>query len=111
MGKRSKQGKQLKDRIKKAAAACAALTAADAFCTASGIRLGTIEEANPLFSGWISLSPGPAGLAAFLGTAALLALLYASRGRVSWIGGALSGIAAVKLAVLGLHFGWMLYLI
>ncbi len=111
MRKKASPEKQGKIRMLKALAVCAALTAADAFCTAAGMRLEMIDEANPLLAGWMSVSPEYTGLAVFLGTAALLALLYAVSGRVSWTGGAVSGIAAVKLTVLGLHFSWILHLI
>lgn len=88
-----------------------ALTAADCACTASGVRMGAITEANPLFLGWMSISPEYTVSLTFAGVSAMVLIVYILGSRVPWSGTALAGLAAAKLAVLGLHFGWILRLL
>lgn len=86
-----------------------ALTILDAACTAAGLRLGAITEANPLMA-TMTAHPTLTGTAACVGTAALLLWLYSVRERVRWLGPALVGVSAVKLGVMGLHMHWILSL-
>jgi hypothetical protein len=83
------------------------LTLTDAICTAIGMRLGVITEANPLLRDVMTASPILASMGVCLLVGALLYFLYLFRGRVKWLGPALYAVTAVKLAVLGMHFAWV----
>lgn len=84
------------------------LTAADAACTAAGLRLGTIQEGNPLLCHVMTAHPVMTGAAVCVAVAALMLWLYSVRERVRWIGPALVGVVAVKLAVMGMHIHWII---
>lgn len=86
----------------------AALTVTDAICTAAGLRLGVISEENPLLSTCVTASPELTGVLVCGAVGVLLLWLYSVRERVRWITLPLAGVAAAKLAVLGLHFAWMI---
>ncbi len=87
------------------------LTLADAACTAAGMYLGVITEANPLLRGLMTAHPAltAGGVCVFVG--GLLLLMYSVRAQVKWLGSALSALAVVKLAVLGMHLGWILQIV
>lgn len=87
------------------------LTLSDAVCTAAGMRLGVIAEANPLLRGLMTAHPEltSAGVCVFVG--AILCIMYPVREQVRWLGSALSAVAVIKLAVLGMHLGWILQIV
>lgn len=84
-----------------------ALTVADAVCTAAGLSMGVISEANPILSGIFPASPVLSCAALCVFVAVLLRLLYFLQDRVKWLKNALTAVAAVKLVVLGMHFAWI----
>jgi len=94
-------------RLKRIALAAFALTVADAFCSGVGVYCGAIVEANPIFREAMAANPLFTGAVLCAVVGALLYILYSQRGRVRWVGPALTMIAAVKLAVIGLHSVWI----
>ncbi len=88
-----------------------ALTAMDAACTAAGLRLGAIEERNPLLCRVMTAHPVMTGAAVCMAVTALMLWLYSVRERVRWIGPALIGVAAVKIGILALHLQWIFALL
>ncbi len=81
---------------------------ADLLLTAWGLRLGAIEEANPIMA-WLFNASVPCTLitAVVVLTAALMCL-HAARDRVPWVEQALRGLLAVRLSVLVLHLMWII---
>jgi hypothetical protein len=80
-----------------------ALTLLDAAATAAGVRLGYLEEVNPLLYGSMNRHPFISSLLICLVTAMLLYLLYKLRTRVNWLKYAMSGVLAIKSAIVCLH--------
>ena len=83
------------------------LTIFDATATYIGVTRFGIEEGNPLARALFAWSiPGTCILAVVLTGAALMVVRrYASKFR--WIGWAVIGVLAVKIAIAGLHTVWL----
>ncbi|MGI5971916.1 MAG: DUF5658 family protein [Oscillospiraceae bacterium] len=83
------------------------MTLADAFCTVAGIRLGVIEEANPILRSAMELDPVVTALAACAYTGGLLLIVYRFGNRCRTTLPLLLVLCAVKAAVMILHAGWI----
>ena len=86
------------------------LTFGDALCTMAGIRLGVIAEGNPLLSTAVQQSPEITCAGVFAYTAVLLAVVARFGHRARSTVPLLAVLCAVKLAVMGLHLGWIIAL-
>jgi len=84
------------------------LTLLDAVCTAVGIRLGFIAEWNPLLRAAVQRAPVWTGAASCAYTGFFMALVcrYGPRARCTIP--LLAGLCTIKLAVIGMHLGWLL---
>ncbi len=86
------------------------LTLLDAVCTAVGVRLGFITEWNPLMRTAVLQAPAWTGAASFAYTGTLMALVCRFGPRARCTIPLLAGLCTVKLAVVGLHLGWIMLL-
>jgi hypothetical protein len=86
------------------------MTLLDAVCTAIGIRLGLITEWNPLLRGAVQRAPVWAGAASCAYTGAFMTLVYRFGPRARCTIPLLAGLCTVKLAVMGMHLGWLFML-
>lgn len=86
------------------------LTLLDAACTAVGIRLGLIAEWNPLLRAAVQRAPVWAGAASCAYTGVFMALVRRFGPRARCTIPMLTGLCTVKLAVMGMHLGWLLKL-
>ena len=94
--------------ISRLIAAVLLLTLIDGVFTAIGLRLGLIGEANPLLRGLAQRCPALSALAAFLYTSALMAVVCRFGMRCRCTVPLMYGLCGIKIAVVGLHVGWML---
>lgn len=83
------------------------LTLSDAACTAAGISLGVIGEGNPIWREAMYANPAWTAVAACVYTAGLLYLVYRFGARCRCTVPLLAGLCGVKVAVIGLHVGWI----
>lgn len=83
------------------------MTLADAACTATGVSLGVIGEGNPIFSTVMEEYPVYTAAAVCVYTGILLTLLYRFGMRCRCTVPLLAGLSSVKVAVIGLHLGWI----
>lgn len=83
------------------------LTVGDYALTAVGVRLGVIAEGNPLLQSAMA-RPILAAVALSLAVGGLLAFIYRFGRRYKHTAMMLAGVCAVKLVVMGLHFGWIM---
>jgi hypothetical protein len=83
------------------------LTILDILFTAVGLRLGLIEEANPIISYLFNLSMGLSVLCVLLFVGIMLIFLYKASQKIHWLHKALTGLAAIKIYVLLLHLKWI----
>lgn len=83
------------------------LTIFDAAATAAGVKLGVIEEANPLICRIMTCHPvlSAVSLSAVIGAA--LYVIYKVRNRVHWLAYAMCGVLVVKIWVIYLHINWI----
>lgn len=84
------------------------LSAVDIMLTYAGLKQGVIEEANPLVSYIFSRTPCFALLGMLIWVAVAMYLLYRLRDYVKWLFTALLFVLAAKLAVVLLHFRWII---
>ncbi len=82
--------------------------AADLVLTAWGLRLGVIEEANPLLAPLFSVSKPLTVVGGLACVTAALALLWRHRHRVRWIHPVARLLLAFRVVVLGMHIVWIL---
>lgn len=83
--------------------------ALDLGLTLWGVRLGVIEEANPLMAPVLTASPAAlAGLKLLVVAAAVAALVWAYPRRPRFTGGAVALLSLVMLGVMGMHLSWVL---
>ncbi len=84
------------------------LTLADAACTAAGVSLGIILEGNPIMQ--VPMHEHPVFTAALvcLYVGVLLALLEKFSSRCRYIVPLLTVVFLVKVAIIGLHLGWII---
>jgi hypothetical protein len=87
------------------------LTVVDAICTAVGVHLGCVEEANPFFQSMIMSHPVLAASAVCAGVGAVLYGMYLVRNKVRFMAPLIIGLLIIKLAVVGMHIGWMAQII
>ncbi len=81
---------------------------ADLLLTAWGLRLGVIEEANPLMAWLFSISkPLTLGIGTAVMTAALGFLWYV-RKKIAWFETVVRGLLAIRVVVLSIHIYWLL---
>lgn len=83
------------------------LTVIDAALTCIGMKLGYIEEANPLLQDIFNTSPELASFVIIAFVGLMLMLIFRLQYRVRWIKIGLKTLFIVKLLVLGLHFEWI----
>lgn len=79
------------------------LTLLDAAATAAGIRLGYLEEVNPVFRGLAGARPFMTCFDACLAAGALLLVLYKLRNRVHWMRTAMSAVLIIKSVLVCIH--------
>ena len=79
------------------------MTLLDTAATAAGIRLGYLEEANPVIRGLADARPLVTCFGACLVAGALLLVLYKLRNRVRWMKTAMSTILILKSALVCIH--------
>lgn len=84
------------------------LTLADAVCTAAGVSLGIILEGNPIMQAPMHEHPVFTAALVCLYVGALLALIGKFSSRCRYILPLLAVVFAVKVAVIGLHLGWII---
>lgn len=87
------------------------LTILDAISTIAGVQLKVVEEANPFVQAAMTNQPILTGLVVCLGIGAVLYGIYRVRHKIRWIGYGLGGMLAVKIAVIGLHVGWIVEIV
>jgi len=83
------------------------LTIVDAVCTAIGVHLGVVEEANPFFQRVVMAQPVLASTAVCIGVGGILYLVYRLRDKVRFMVPLMVGLLIVKLVVVGIHLEWM----
>ena len=83
------------------------LTILDAISTITGVHLGVVEEANPFIQATMTNQPILTGLVVCVAIGAVLYGIYRVRHRIRWIGYAMGGVLAVKVAIMGLHINWI----
>jgi hypothetical protein len=76
-----------------------------------GLSLGVIAEGNPVWRDLMSENPVATAAAAVALTAALLAVVYRFRRRCAYVVPLLTGLWAIRIAVIGLHLFWLLALV
>ena len=87
-----------------------ALGLLDVALTAWGLSLGMIEEANPIISNLLAVSP-VLGYGVTVGMSLLAAwVLWGLRDRSPIVRPALYGVLGVRVVIIGMHFAWMAYL-
>lgn len=84
------------------------LTLADAACTAAGVSLGIIFEGNPIMCTPMQEYPVFTAVLVCLYVGVLLALIDRFSARCRYILPMLAIVLAVKVAVIGLHIGWII---
>jgi|GEM_PF-2688268 len=82
--------------------------ATDLVFTAWGLRLGIIEEANPLLAHFFSISKPLTVIGGLFCITGALALLWYYRERLYWIYPVTRVLLAVRVLVLGMHIYWIL---
>jgi hypothetical protein len=84
------------------------LTLLDGAATAAGIRLGYLEEANPVIGSLADTQPFITCFGVCLFVGVLLLILYILRNRIRWMGYAISAVLVVKTALVFIHifFAW-----
>jgi len=83
------------------------LTIADAACTAAGVSLGIILEGNPLMRVPMHEYPVFTAVLVCLYVGLLLALIDRFSTRCRFVQPLLTFVLVVKIAVVGLHLGWI----
>ncbi|MDO7788638.1 DUF5658 family protein [Desulforamulus aquiferis] len=83
------------------------LTLADLLLTYHGLKLGLIQEFNPLMAWLYQINPKVSVAIVFSLVALGCLFLYLVQGQVSWLPTALAALLVIKLGVLGLHLGWL----
>jgi hypothetical protein len=93
--------------MKKVLIAIFILSIIDAIATYTGVKLGIVEEANPLLTTVFHSSPELAAvlLIAFIG--AMLWVINRYGHRLRHINVGLAMMLMVKLAIIGAHVGWI----
>ena len=84
------------------------LTVFDAWATWLGVTRYGIEEGNPFMRWLFTWSVPGACILAVIVTALMLVVVRHYSKQYRWIGYALVGIVAVKVAVAGLHVAWLM---
>ena len=85
-------------------------TILDTILTVAGIKLGYIEEANPLLANAFHNNPEISAISIILLISLILHFLYKVQHTVKWMKTPLAIISLLKFAVLRAHMGWI-YLI
>lgn len=83
------------------------LTTLDILFTTIGLRLGIIEEANPIMNYLIDISLALSMFGVLLFAGAMLTFLYKASANIHWLHPVLNGLAAIKVYVLMLHLKWI----
>lgn len=84
------------------------LTMADAVCTVAGVSLGVIFEGNPIMRASMHEYPVFTAVLVCLYVGVLLALIDKFSARCRYILPMLTVVFVVKVAVIGLHIGWII---
>lgn len=87
------------------------LTILDAICTITGVQLGFVEEGNPFVQSAMQNYPILTGLTVVLVIGAVLYGIYRVRHKIRWIGYAMVGVLAIKMAIIGLHVNWIVQIV
>jgi hypothetical protein len=83
------------------------LTTLDILLTTIGLKLGIIEEANPIMNYLMNISLALSMLCVLLFVGAMLTFLYKASYKIPWLHPALNGLAGIKVYVLMLHMKWI----
>lgn len=84
------------------------LSVMDALLTATGIRIGIIEEANPLLRDLLHTTPFTGAFMVILFVSAMLLIVYKYQHKIRFINHALVLLLMVKVGVIGLHIRWII---
>lgn len=84
------------------------LSLIDAAATCAGIKLGYLQEANPVLAAAAMKAPVAVCSASFLASCLFLYIIYSFRKSIKWLKKALALIFAVKLSVVYLHLSILL---
>jgi hypothetical protein len=83
------------------------LTTLDILFTTIGLKLGIIEEANPIMNYIIDISLALSMFCVLLFVGAMLTFLYKASSKIPWLHPVLKGLAGIKVYVLMLHLKWI----
>ena len=83
------------------------LTILDIAFTATGLKLGVIEEGNPIMNYFIesSIELTTFCVLAYVGIA--LVFIYKASPKIRWLNTALAGLSSVKVYIVVLHLRWI----
>lgn len=84
-----------------------AVTIIDDICTAVGIRMGFIEEANPILSDAMTNYTALSGLTIIVFVGIILYGIYKVRAKIRWLPIALSFVLFIKIYVIWMHIHWI----
>lgn len=87
------------------------LTIADITLTAAGVRMGYITEANPVLQGMMHTCPILTGTVMCVLIGAVMYGVYRARDKIRWLRYPMGGMLVVKMAIIGLHAGWIIQII
>ena len=97
--------------MKKTLWAIFVLTVVDVVSTNAGLRMGIIEEANPIMFRPITSHPAVTSVLIVIYTGAVLYGIYKVRNKIKWLPPVMVAILVGKVFIAGLHVYWILLVI